>query len=69
MSKPLTCAQQEAKVLLDEWTYTNGNLLHGSAPDNDEVVYDESSLTIYLHGMFTAETLIELAMHMKSTQE
>lgn len=65
--KPLTGSQITAKMLLDGCTYPNGDLLHKD--DDREIVYDNGSKTVLLSGYFEAETLIEIAMHMRSTQK
>lgn len=55
-----------AKETVNGWTATNGDLFEVST--DEQVIYDTGSNTIFLHGFFDAETLVEIAAHMKSTQ-
>ena len=56
-----------AKENVNAWTTPTGDLTHGSG--DDEIIYDAGSNTVFISGFFDADTLIEIAMHMKSTQK
>lgn len=60
---PFTDDQIMAKRRIDAWTTAHGGLEWGPAP---AVSFLSGQSLIILEGAFDADTLIEIAMHMKS---
>lgn len=63
----LTNFEIAAKLLVDSWTAPDGGLLEQE--HDTEISYVGGHRGAFLQGTFDAETLIEIAMHMRSTQE
>lgn len=56
-----------AKANVDDWTTPNGGLVYENS--DERVLYDAGTSDAYLCGSFEWDTLMEIAMHMRSQQK